>query len=416
MKERIHKSKQTPGLTLLSMQTGAKRVVSVRASLLAGERFAGTVRSAASLVAQMFRQGAGGKSKDEIANLLESSAIELDISSGASRVAISASLPVQKAQLFVDMLAELLREPSFPKVELTSLKARYVASIKEEKQNTQSQAWKELCRSFFTREHPMYEMNEEREIGEVEKLSVSDLSRFHTTNYGLGALNVSVAGDVDSKLWAKLFNDKFGDWHKGRASLKPDVSVIVPEQNKKIVNIKDKANCDIFWGHPVVVDITSREFFALKVALHILGGDFVSRLMQEVREKRGLTYGVSARLSGVNEGDSGLFNIWATFAPTLLDKGIKATEEVVNHFADKGITSIELARAKQAMPGNYLVSLATSGGVSSTLLSILETGRDLSFIDEYPKIIESLTLAEVNTAIKKFIRPNKLVTVAAGSI
>src|SRR3989344_1606477 len=399
MIERIQKSEPALGVNLVSMKTGVKGVVSLRASLPAGGRFIRGSSSTATHTADMLEQGTRVMSKKEIADLLESSAINLDIAAGTSWVEISANLPVQKIETFVGVLAEMLRAPAFPKGELALLKARAIASVKDEKQHTRSQAWKELCRTFFAKEHPMFAAREDEEIEEIERVSAETLSAFHKKYYGLGSFNVCVAGDIGVNSWHKAVAKKFSGWDESKAVITPNTTSVVSTFSSRIVKVADKATADVFLGHPIIIDVRSRDFQALKLALYILGGDFVSRLMQEVREKRGLTYGIKATVAGVSEGDSGLFYMWATFAPSLLEKGLAATREVFEPFVGGGITAVELARAKQAMPGNYLVSLATSGGIATAMLSALETGRGLSFIDEYPKIIASLTLAEVTTAI-----------------
>jgi len=413
MREPI-KQENLRGISLASFRTGVRNVLNFRASFMAGSRFS-SVSLVPEVVSQMLELGTTKHSKEEIVNILESNAISLDMSADETRLNIKASLPSEKAQLFVTLLSEILRTPKFAENELTFLSKRLEAGLLEVKQDTRTQAWKHLLRSIYPGEHPFYQETEEKDIMSLKSLKRENLMEFHAKHYGLGNVNIALAGDVDHEMWSGLINKFFGDWQllsnmPVSAKTKSDL------KTRKNIFISGKASADLFMGQILDLDVLSRDYFAIRPATYVLGGDFVSRLMQEVREKRGLTYGTNASHFGIKDGDTGLFYLWGTFAPHLLERGIAEMRKVFEIWTKKGITNKELSRAKQAMSGNWKVSLADSRGVADVLIAVLEIGRDLSFIDEYPKIIESLTLKEVNQAIKKYIDPKKFVTVAAGSI
>ena len=152
------------------------------------------------------------------------------------------------------------------------------------------------------------------------------------------------------------------------------------------------------------------------LGIYILGGNFSARLMQTVRDKQGLTYGIGSSISGVSFGADGYWNIWGTFSPDILKKGIEATKEQVDLWFNKGVTEDELSAKKTTISGSYKVSMDSTAGLAAKILSNAEHGRELSYLDEYPKIIESISLSEVNRAIKKYDNPNKLYLVAAGTL
>ena len=147
----------------------------------------------------------------------------------------------------------------------------------------------------------------------------------------------------------------------------------------------------------------------------MLGRGFTARLMANVRDKEGLTYGISSSLAKDAFAD-GEWQIEANFAPELLDKGIAATKRELDYWYAKGVTAEELERMKTALIGTFKVSLATTDGLSNALLDTIHRGYEVKWLDEYPQRINALTLEQVNGAIKKHLQPEKMTIIKAGDI
>src|SRR3989344_890852 len=418
MYERIKKSEVLPCLTLATMRTGVVGIVSLGASLLAGSRQTPNKSYDDDLVARMLKEGTKRHGKSELSDLLESNSISLSFSGGTTRTNVNGKIPTKKIDLGLELLAEMLREPLFSPEHLDNLKKRVVTEIAEQKEDTASQAFAHISREVYEESHPNYSQDFDQDIKEVQDASGADLQDFHAQYYGLGSFFIVMTGDVDHDKIADRLKSEFKNWKSGQTSYKPESGKIKKTSSaEKIVHMPDKANVDLVLGQPLYVDTHSREYFALNTAIEILGGhDFSARLMQEVREKRGLTYGISARIRGSYFSDSGYMSVNGIFAPSLWRQGLKVARSVLEKWAKVGVTASELKRRKDMVKGEYLVGLSNSAGVEKALMSILEQNRDLKFVDEYPKIIESLTLSEVNASIKKYIDPKKFVTVASGSI
>ena len=152
------------------------------------------------------------------------------------------------------------------------------------------------------------------------------------------------------------------------------------------------------------------------VGSYILGGNFSARLMQTVRDAQGLTYAISSLMGGADNGNDGYWVIWSSFAPQLVKTGYEASLEQVVKWVDGGITKAELEAKKTTITGSYKVGLAETGGLAGQILTNTERGRSNDYLDEFPSIINVLTVDQINTAIKKYIDKDNLVFVAAGSI
>lgn len=157
------------------------------------------------------------------------------------------------------------------------------------------------------------------------------------------------------------------------------------------------------------------DYQALRVATAILGSGFTGRLMANVRGKEGLTYGVGASLSNdmVNPGD---WKISASFAPALLDKGIASTQRQLQLSYDAGATAAEIEARKSNLISAFKVELATTGGMANALLAAVNRGFEVSWLDDFPAQINTLSSNQVNDAIKKYLVPDSMFLIKAGTL
>jgi zinc protease len=169
------------------------------------------------------------------------------------------------------------------------------------------------------------------------------------------------------------------------------------------------------WGQTTGLRYSDPDTLALRVGTSVLGSGFSARLMANVRDKEGLTYGIGSYVSGDTFVD-GDWRIQANFAPAMLEKGIASTKRQLSAWYQEGITDAELAQRKTDLAGSYKVGLSTTGGMAGTILNTLNRDLDLAFIDQYPDRVAALTTAQVNGAIKKYLDPEKMVLIKAGTV
>ena len=138
--------------------------------------------------------------------------------------------------------------------------------------------------------------------------------------------------------------------------------------------------------------------------------------MQTVRDEQGLTYHIQSWLGGVDNGNDGYWVIGGSFAPQIVDAGHKATIEQLEKWLEGGITQAELDAKKSTITGSYKVGLATTSGLAGQILNNADRGRANNFLDEFPGIINSLTVDQINKTIQKYIDKDKIVFIVAGSL
>jgi len=415
---RIKEHKPVNGLRLLTMKTSVKDVVTIRGSILGGDVFSPQAnRMIADLTALMLDKGTRDKSKFEIADKLETVGASISFSSGQQHVRFSAKCLKENVPLVLSLLSEQLREPAFNKEDLKTLKARLVGNLQRDKENTGSQAGGAFLRKLYPKDHPNYSYKIDNRIKMVNDIQPASLKYFHRTYYGLGNMTMVAVGDVDGEYFSKEVEKVFKEWKPSPLSKwETNISAKEVKATTEYVTIKDKTSADIYIGLPVGIDRNHKDFYPLMVGTYILGGNFSSRLMQTVRDEQGLTYHIQASIGGADNGNDGFWTILSTFAPELVQKGHDASIEQLEKWVGSGITKAELDSKKTTITGSYKVGLATTGGLSGQILTNAERGRPNSYLDEFPKLINALSVDQINEVITNYIDKEKLVFIVAGSL
>ena len=208
----------------------------------------------------------------------------------------------------------------------------------------------------------------------------------------------------------------FRGWSGGKAiSGATRANALVAGGVEKVV-MPGKTSVSVLIGQPSGLQHHDPDYLACNLGTAVFGSGFFSaRLLDIIRNKEGLTYGIGASLRADTFSD-GSWTIKGTFAPELLEKGLASTRRELRRFYREGITEEELANFKVTLSGAHKVGLATTTGLASALLNALQRGYGPEWLDEYPKRIQALTLSEVNNSLKKRLNPDQMLTVLAGSL
>lgn len=410
------KEKKVRGIRVITNQTGVEDVVTLRGSFEAGDVFNPENNSmVSSLVAEMLDQGTTKRDKFVISEELESMGAQVSFFSGTINTQFFARFLKQDLDKVVAIIAEQLREPAFNADELEKLKKRMAGGLQRQLENTGAMAGGELSRIVYPNGHPNYSVTVEQQLEDLEKLSVDDLKAFHKKYFGPKSMVVVGTGDVDAKAVQKAIGDAFKGWKGGTTFKNTAPKAPASTKTEKDVYMADKTSVSVNFAIPVGIDSNHPDYNALYLGTYVLGGNFSARLMSTVRDQEGLTYGINSFVTGATLTD-GHWQVTATFAPDLLDKGIESTMTQLEKWVKNGITAEELEAKKQTVNGSYQVQLATSGGMAAAILSTVNRRKSISYMDKYLEEIDALTLKEVNDAIKKYIGLNRLVIVKAGTI
>lgn len=408
-------SEPTEGVFLYTLKRG-KGVVTLNGSMLGGYNYAEQKQQVPSLVVSMLDQGTTNKTKFQISDELESVGARLDFGSGPSRVSFSAKFLSKDTDRVLGLMAEQLQSPSFNEEEFKKVKKRREASLKRAKESTWNNAFDDFLLSVYGDKHQNTPTDPEKAIKELDKIDIEDLKAFHKKNYGRGSMFIVAVGDVSHESLSKKIKKEFGGWKKSPLVETPENRTGTPTKKVNYISMKDKTSSDLLYGIALDINEDSPEFLPLSVATRVLGGSFTARLMRKVRVEDGLTYGVYSSITGTTNKSPGAWIAYGTYSPDLLKKGEVSMEGVIEMWIDSGITKEELSNMKSTIIGSTQVGYDTTSGISRAILSSVVNKGGVKYLDEYANKIESITLEEVNKAIKKHIKFNLLYKVAAGSI
>jgi zinc protease len=235
-----------------------------------------------------------------------------------------------------------------------------------------------------------------------------DLAKKLFTRKGL---KVAVVGDIDPKTLMRLVDDTFGALPD--TDPLPAAPLAAPAYRPGIAIIdRDISQSIMTFGHEGILR-SDPDFIPAYVASFILGGGgFGSRLTDEVREKRGLTYGVSLGLYPLDRAGFVLGEL-----STRNDKAAQSLDlvrEVMRRFAEEGPTAEELAEAKTYLTGSYALRFDTNTKIAGQLLGIQEDNLGIDYVNRRNGLIEAVTLDQVKAQARRLIHPDKLIITIVG--
>jgi len=410
-----------PGRALV-LETPAQEIVSFRGSFASSPDVGENDELIQSLVARLLDKGTRHRTRPEIADALEDRGARLNFFSDGLRMGFGGKALSEDLPFVLGLAAECLRESAllddnsgFDR-EIGKEAAQSRASLQQALESTGSQAAGALCRRIYTPSHPNYHPHATDELEQLDALTPEDVRHYYRRHVSARDLILCVAGDVEADRDVEVIRALFGDWVEAGPEAHFDDAGRLGAPSTDYIAIPDRQNLDVRLGHALHVKRADTDYLPLHVANYALGGNFSSRLMSEVRDRKGLTYGIGAVLFNIDVQHEGHWHISVTLSQDRLDEGVAATREVLTEFAAGGITHDELERVKDTVAGSFVVGMATTGQLTASLMVNAERGFPVSYLDGYPERVRALTLTEVNEAVSRHFQPDLLHLAVAGTM
>ena len=404
------------GIDVIAYPTGVKNVVTIRGSLPAGDAFAGSDNVAVpTLTGMLLEKGTTKNDQFAIAEKLESVGATIDFSVNTHMLEISAKCLKKDVALVVGLIAEQLRTPALSAEQLEKEKKQFAGMLQRQLEDTNFRASDAFTRVVYPVGHPNRNPSPEEFLAAIDSAKIEEVVAFHKKHYGPASFTLVATGDLDIPDFQREVGQAFAGWTGGVSV--PRIPKATGADSAKVQDVfmPGKTSVSVVMGQASGLKYSDPDYQAIRVATAILGSGFTGRLMANVRDKEGLTYGIGSSLSSDTFTD-GDWRMTATFSPTLLDKGIASAKRQLTSWYEQGVTADEVERRKANLIGTFEVGLATSGGVANSLLTTVHRGFDLGWLDRYANTLNALTTEQVNAAIKKHLRPDNFYTVKAGTI
>ncbi len=359
----------------------------------------------------MLSEGAGEFDADEIAVRFES--LGAEFSTGAERDMATVSLrSLSDAALLnpaLKLFAQILARPTFPEESLDRERARLLVTLKKDTQSPGALIGKAFYRELYGN-HP-YSGDPLGDEKGLRAITRDDLVA-HYRRYYVGAnVWLTIVGDISRREAKKISERIVGHLPAGKAAPAiPEVPMPKKPRHRRIAFPASQSHIRI--GQPGVTR-TDPDYFPLYVGNYILGGGgLVSRLSDEVREKRGFSYSIYSYFLPMRR--KGPFILGLQTKNSQRDQALKVVREVLADFVAQGPTEKELEAAKKYLTGSFPLRIDSNGKIADYLAVIGFYGLPLTYLDDFISRIEAVTLAQIRDAYQRRVHPEKMVTVIVG--
>lgn len=350
------------------------------------------------LMAGLFDEGAGDLDADAFQERLDDVGAEMSFNARREAVYGAMRMLAEERDAAFELLRLAVNAPRFDAEPVERIRAQIVTGIQRDMRDPNALGRDEFARALYG-DHP-YARRADGTLESLATLTADDLRALHGRTFGRDGLHVAVVGAIDAGTLKAELDRVFGGLPAtqslepvGKAQLKLDQRVdyayALPQASLQLV-------------YPGV-EREDPTFFAAFLMNHVLGGGtFSSRLFDEVREKRGLAYGVGSSLQTGDYAD--MLMIGTSTRADRAQETLGVIRDVVRGVAENGVTADELAKAKTYLVGAYPINnLDSSTAVARTLLELQRDGRGIDYIERRAALIEAVTLDEVKAAAARLL-------------
>ena len=373
--------------------------------------------AAGNLAAQMLTRGTAKRTREQIQDGFDKLKAEVNVFGDAEQASVMIETTRENLPGVMKLLAEAMREASFPIKEFESAQQEQVAILEFQSREPQSVAFVTLQHllSPYPKGHPRYAGTFEEMIAEYKAVTLDAVKKFYTDFYGAGNSELAVVGDFDDKEVAKLANESFKGWKSKTPYTRIAEVYKDAAPANQMIETPDKANAMFVAGMNLNLRDDDPDYPALVLGNYMLGGGFLnSRLAVRLRQKEGLSYGVGSGLNASSLDKNGRFTGNAIYAPQNVAKLEAAFNEEIERALKDGFTADEVKAAKSGWLQSRQVSRAQDNELAGRLANYLFLNRTLTWDAELEKKIDALTPEQIVTAMRRHIDPKKLTIIKAG--
>ncbi len=388
-------------------------IVDVSVNFPAGSGF-NTAQQAglAAMTQGMLDHGTDGLNEDDVSRKLADVGAELEGNFDQDRAGLSLRTLSSAAERdeALSVLAGLLQHPAFPDKILAREKARTIAALKEAETQPEAIAVKAFAKAVYG-SHP-YGLPPTGEIGTVSKIRRADVVAFYRAHYAAKSAVVALMGDLTRAQAEAIAQQLTGDLPPGGAIA--DIPPVATRNAASETRIPHPATqSHILMGAPGITR-TDPDYFTLYVGNYVLGGGgFVSRLMDEVREKHGMAYSVYSYFFPLQQ--AGMFQIGLQTKKDQADRALDMTRSTLNRFIQDGPTEQELQAAKDNIIGGFPLRMDSNKQIVEYLGVIGFYHLPLTSLDDFPAKVDKVTVADIRDAFRKRVDPRAMATVIVGA-
>lgn len=399
------------GLTVYLMEQHEVPMISVSVILPAGGIYDGEKAGLASLTATALKHGTKNFPKNKLDEELDFIGASINTFASKEAAGLSAEFASKDKDVVFNLINEILTQPTFDTAEFEKEKRRTMVRLEQAKESPRS-----VIGSYFDKflyaDH-VYGNIVSGTVSSVSTLTPQDVQKFYKANYIPNGSAIAIAGDFDSKEMKAKITDLLTGWKKGTAQ--PNLAsnaIAKPSGNRVLLVNKNDAKETTFYIGAPGISRNNPDYIAIDVINTLFGGRFTSMLNDELRVNTGLTYGAGSRFSPLKNGGS--FYISTFTATKTTEAAIDTALSVLKRLHKSGIDEQALTSARNYVKGQFPPDYETSRDLAGLLTQMFWYGFDESFINNFQKNVDGLTLAKAKEIIAKYFPQDKLQFIMVG--
>ncbi|MBC8153729.1 MAG: insulinase family protein [Bacteroidetes bacterium] len=399
------------GLTVYLMEQHEVPLVNVSVAFDAGAVKDGNRYGLANMTADALLFGSSKYTKAQLDEKTEYVGASIDTQAGKEVVKLTSSFAVKDQDQLFDLLQDVITKPTFDATEFDKYKQRLTLQLTQQKESPRA-----VVGSYFNRfvfgQHP-YANPTTGTQSTVAAITAGDARKFYASQYTADRAAIAVVGDFNTADMKKRITTLFGGWQTAKASspVVSDPALSFAKNQVLLINKADARETTFLIGGK---GITQRnpDFVAVTVVNTILGGRFTSWLNDALRVNSGLTYGANSRFSTLKT--TGTFAV-STFTKTsTTTQAIDMALNVLDSLQRVGIDETTLTSAKNYVKGDFPPNYESAASLASLLTDMFSLGFDESFINNFQKNVDDLTVAKAKEIVATYFPKNNLQFVLIG--
>lgn len=386
-------------------------MLDVRLSFQAGSAYDEQAFGLSALTASLIGDGAEGMNADAIAEQYEevgaqfSASNDRDMTVFSLRSLSDAAALQQGIRTFTTVLAKA----NFSRSDFQREKRRLVSSVAQSRESP-AQVGSDLFYEKLYQTHP-YAHPVSGTLASLDAIKLSQVQRFYKQYYVASNAILVLVGDINVEQARRISEQISASFPHGKKAADIPIATALAKGAKAELSFPS-SQAIIRLGQ-LGINYQSRDYFSLAVGNYILGGGaLVSRLAIEVREKRGLTYGIQSAFKRLMA--NGPFVIGLSTKAIQADKAIQVTNDVLQNYLKSGPSESDLTAAKQYLIGSFPLELASNQQIANTLLRVAFYQLPRSYLNDYVKNIKAVTTHDITTAMSRHIHPDKMLLIQVG--
>jgi zinc protease len=401
------------GMTVMLSEKKALPIVKVVVAIKAGSITEPDEKAGlANLTADLLNEGTASRSSAEISAQIEFVGGSLQTSGGAEYMTVALSVLKKDIDLGFDLLSDVILHPVFPEGEVARKKAIIKSSILQQKEDPGDVASKAFLKAVFG-ENP-YGRPVEGTAESIDAITRKDIIGFHDSYYTPNNTIMAVSGDISAEELTSLISKYFGGWRKKEIPVR-EVIATPPAAGPRVLKIqKEITQANIILGHSGITR-DNPDYYAVQVMNYILGGGgFASRLMDNIRDNKGLSYDVRSLFSA--DKYAGTFEVVLQTKNRSANAAVDEILKEMGRISREYVSDKELEDAKAFLTGSFPLRIDTNDKIARFLVAVEFYGLGLEYADNYRKFIKAVSKDDVLRVAKKYLNTKDYVLVVVGDI